>query len=181
MLGAYAARPRNREGKGRGNIWKRELPRGGAALSHELPLNKIFHRVPLKSRPWPVSLHRLTTPMCPDPTDSPRKRICSHSRPFLLEDSKPPSNVPSSQAAYSPSPPDSSLLHDPLYPYALLPMRSHSSPSHSRVSRAPLPPEGSDAPVNVCPCPSAFPECHRLYPAQSGSGKPRPRRSCRTT
>lgn len=66
--------------------------------------------------------------MCPDPADYPQKRMCSHSRPFLLEDSKPLSNVPSSQAPYSPSLPDSSLLHNPLYPYALLPMRSHSSP-----------------------------------------------------
>lgn len=35
-------------GQGRGNI--RGMPQGGPAQPQELPLNKTFHRVPLKSR-----------------------------------------------------------------------------------------------------------------------------------
>lgn len=51
----------------------------------------------------------------------------------------------------------------------------------SRGSRVPPPPESSDAHSTTRPLPAALPGGHRTDLAQSGSGKPRPRRSCRTT
>lgn len=51
----------------------------------------------------------------------------------------------------------------------------------SRGSRVPPPPESSDAHSTTRPLPAALPGGHRTDLAQSGSGKPRPRRSCRMT
>lgn len=168
VLLAHLTSPRKRgRGKGGGDFREKEQP---------LPLDKtLVHRDPLKG-----SEPGAPPPQVPDPTDSLRKWPRSHSKAFLLQESEPLYCPPPLRYPYSPSPPDSSLLRDPLYPHALLPARSHSPP-HSRDSRVPSPSEGSDGLSNARPRPAALPGGHRLYPDQSASGKPRPRRSCRTT
>lgn len=139
---------------------KEREPVTGAAPGQDLPARPskvpILTRIPRRASPPALTL---TTQISPERATLALK-ACALSRVSL------PWGTPT---LWAPQPPPSSVWFLP---------RMRSSPrGHTRSAFLGLRrhPEGSDGPA-CCP-----PRSYSSYPAQSGSGKSRPRRSCRTT